>query len=241
MSASRAVLIDVSRGIAIALMVIYHFCYDLVLFGWQDFALRQDSFWIGFRVLIVSLFLLLVGISLQLAHNPNFQLNKFKRRLTFLVISALLVSIGSYFLFHQRFIYFGILHFIVIASVISVWFRHYHYLNLGLGVIFILIGNYLQHSLFNSYALNWMGFTTEIPATEDYVPLFPWLGVVFIGLFVGNWLKQQPKILYCLPANKITQPLSRLGQHGLLIYLLHQPLLFGLFMLTHYFTSNFSL
>lgn len=227
----RYVIIDLLRGIAMLCMIIYHFSYDLFLFGKIEIQLQHDFFWIGLRWFIVGLFLLLVGISLQLAHSQQFVFNKFSRRLAYLLACAVLVSIGSAVMFAERFIYFGILHFILLASLIAVWFRRFYYLNLIIGVSALILGNLIQHPLFNPKYFNWLGFVTEQPATEDYVPLFPWLGVVFIGLFIGRWLQQKPALLNSVKPNRWHQPLCFLGQHGLWVYMLHQPILLGLLYL----------
>ena len=59
--------VDMLRGCAVALMIVYHFCYDLTYFRIYYFDFYQSLFWLGARAFIVSLFLLLVGISLQLS------------------------------------------------------------------------------------------------------------------------------------------------------------------------------
>ena len=234
----RSILIDFLRGVAIICMVVYHFCYDLFLFGWIEIHLQQDVFWVGFRWFIVSLFLLLVGISLQLAHRKNLNQKHFYQRLLWLLLCAGLVSVGSYFLFSDRFIYFGILQFILVASLIAVWFRGYYYTNLFIGIGSLLLGNLFHRSIFNTYAFNWLGFVTEQPATEDYVPLFPWLGVVFIGLFIGKWLQQQPNILNVLKPATWHNPVCFLGRHSLWVYMLHQPILLGLLTVILFFTTT---
>ena len=55
--------------------------------------------------------------------------------------------------------------------------------------------------------LNWIGMMTHKPATEDYVPLFPWLGVVLIGVALGHVLVRVQRNLTA--ANRIT----RCGRH----------------------------
>jgi uncharacterized membrane protein len=219
--------IDFARGIAILLMFVYHFCYDLVLFRWLYFDFQNSPFWLSLRTLIVSLFLLLVGISLFVATENGLNVRRFSRRLGWLVVCAALVSVASYGLFGSRFIYFGILHFIALASVLALWLRHFYRLNLFLGAALIVLGQ-VKWATFDSAWLNWLGFAPRKPATEDYVPLLPWLGAVCIGLFLGRFLLKHPQIL-CWQQAKIAQTLvTRLGQHSLLIYMLHQPLLLGL-------------
>jgi uncharacterized membrane protein len=64
--------------------------------------------------------------------------------------------------------------------------------------------------------------------TEDLVTLFPWFAVVLIGLFIvaKDW-----HLIPSLKANVISNNVSFLGRHSLLIYIIHQPILFGGVML----------
>lgn len=42
---------------------------------------------------------------------------------------------------------------------------------------------------FNAPMLNWLGLITRKPVTQDYVPLLPWMGVVWLGVRAGQlWL-----------------------------------------------------
>ncbi len=64
---NRFDLIDALRGLAVILMVVFHFCFLL-----KEFHLAFDNFhrnplWLHFRTLIVTLFLLFVGMSLKIA------------------------------------------------------------------------------------------------------------------------------------------------------------------------------
>ncbi|SEH04203.1 DUF1624 domain-containing protein [Candidatus Venteria ishoeyi] len=138
-------------------------------------------------------------------------------------------------------IFFGILHLIATASIIAAilnYFLKKHYgLFLPLGLALIALGIWLQHPFFNQSSLQWLGLMTYKPPTEDYVPLLPWLGVVVLGLFAGhicekhNWLQQQT-----LP--HFTRPLVFAGKHGLLIYMLHQPILIGLLWVLLFAAKN---
>jgi uncharacterized membrane protein len=84
----------------------------------------------------------------------------------------------------------------------------------------------VQLPLFDRPWLNWIGMMTHKPATEDYVPLFPWLGVVLIGVAIGSAL---PRMQRWLASADRYAPrwLAWLGRHSLVIYLVHQPLLVG--------------
>ncbi len=57
----------------------------------------------------------------------------------------------------------------------------------------IVIGLVLAHPAFDARPLSWIGFVTAKPATEDYVPLAPWAGFVFLGIAVGH-VARRPRV-----------------------------------------------
>jgi len=230
----RYQIIDLLRGLAIAMMFHYHFSFDLNHFGFivQDF--YHDAFWTNYRSLIVSLFLGLVGVSLSLATRHGFNARSYFRRLGMLVGFAALVSIGSYIQFADRFIFFGILHFIIVASVLGLAFTRFYWLNLILGSALVILGTQFQHTFFDQPGLRWLGMMTHKPFTEDYAPLLPWFGVVLLGIFVGKLVfEKQPQawLKNWHSDDPLTRTLSFAGKHGLIIYMIHQPIFMGLLYL----------
>lgn len=227
----RKQVFDLLRGVAIALMVAYHFCFDLNYHGLTRFDFNHDPFWLSLRAGILSLFLALVGVSLVLADSQGFDSRRHGRRLAWLAGAAVLVSLSSLMLFPDSWIFFGVLHFILLASLLGRLFLRFHWLNLGLGTLLLLIGNSLRHPFFDQAGWQWFGLMTHKPITEDYVPLLPWFGVVLIGIFLGR-LSESSEPGRRLGAWRSEQPLAKLlalaGRHSLLIYLAHQPLLLGL-------------
>lgn len=232
----RYPFVDLLRGVAIALMIAYHFSYDLAHFGLAAFDFYTDPFWLQARTLIVSLFLGLVGVSLVLASAHGIDWRRYARRLGLLLAFALAITLNSYFMFPGRTIVFGILHFIAFASVLALPLVERPRLALGLGLGLIGLDRWFSHPLFDTPALHWLGLMTHKPATEDYVPVIPWFGVVLIGITLGHAFLRSPAWrglrdwhAQYLPA----RGLALAGRHSLLIYMLHQPLLFGgLWLLT---------
>ncbi len=229
-AAARFESIDGLRGCAVAMMVAYHFCYDLVWFGWAQWRIFDDPAWIAWRSVIVGLFLLLVGVSLTLRDFFQTPASDFWKRWAQIAAAALCVSLGSWLFAGDRFIYFGILHFIALALLIGrallAWPPSTRMLGLGtLAILTLGLGLIFTHPMFNPMALNWLGFATQKPATEDYVPLMPWLGVVLLGMVLGLlWIRDG------FPGAQQRWPawLRWLGRWSLTIYLTHQLVLIGL-------------
>lgn len=227
-ASSRLVVVDALRGSAIVLMVIYHLCFDLSYFGLASFDFYQDRFWLNLRTLILSLFLGLVGVSLVLASRQRLDVGRYLRRLIVLVASAGLVSLSTWWMFGERFVFFGVLHFIAVASVLALLFLRAGSLNLIAGVGVILFATRYQSAWFDTAGRRWIGLMTHKPLTEDYVPLLPWFGVVLLGVFAGPYIVQWSKTrLGGRTDAAIIRWLALAGRHSLVIYLIHQPLLIG--------------
>jgi uncharacterized membrane protein len=81
---------------------------------------------------------------------------------------------------------------------------------------------------FDSRWLNWIGVVTHKPATEDYVPLLPWLGVMWLGVGLMQWPRWAA--LMSRAPSVLAQALAPLGRWSLSYYMLHQPVLIGALM-----------
>ena len=221
--------LDALRGVAIVWMACFHFVFDLNHFGLlvpkQNFYL--DPLWTVQRSCIVSAFLFCAGLSLAAALHAGQTWPRFWKRWSQVAGCALLVSIGSAFMFPRSWISFGVLHGIAVMLVIA---RLAAPLRVGLwplGAAVLLLPWLWRHPVFDGRWTNWVGLVTFKPMTEDFVPLLPWLGVVLWGLAAGQWLLvQRPQVLGgVLPS--VLQPLAALGRWSLSFYMLHQPVLIG--------------
>lgn len=225
---TRFAAIDALRGVGLCLMIGYHFTFDLAFFKVVAVDFNHDPFWLAARDLIVTWFLLLVGVSLVLAQRAHPGLRAFWRRIALIVFCALLVTAASYVMFPQTFISFGILHCIAVASVLARPLVRWPRVALALGVAIIVGGATLQFPLFDARWLNWIGMMTHKPPTEDYVPLFPWLGVVLVGVAAGAWIADRERATLSSLGHFAPRWLAWLGRHSLLVYMVHQPILFGI-------------
>jgi len=226
--------IDALRGFAVAQMIVYHFIYDLNFFGWLRLAMTREQPWVGWRTAIVSQFLFLVGLSLVLRYAFKPAWSDFWRRWLQIAAAAALVSLGSWLVFRDRFIFFGILHYIAVALILARLLVPLGRLNLLLGIAALLAGLLFKDAVFNATELTWIGFATRKPATEDYVPIFPWIGVTLLGVGLGAiWQRTQFAVPPALQPLNTAPPrlLIVLGTWALTVYLVHQPILLSLLWL----------
>ncbi|MEP7058038.1 MAG: heparan-alpha-glucosaminide N-acetyltransferase [Caldimonas sp.] len=230
-SPSRYDRLDVLRAVAIVWMAVFHFSFDLNHFGYtrQDF--HHDPFWTGQRTCIVALFLFCAGIGQAIAWQQRQGWARFWRRWAQVAGCAVLVSIGSWLMFPRTWISFGVLHGIALMLIATRLTAGWGRWLWPLGLVALLLPRLVQHPFFDTRLTDWVGLVTQLPATEDYVPLLPWLGVMWWGVAAGQWLlEQRPRWLAgALPP--AARPLAVLGRWSLTFYMLHQPLLIGLLTL----------
>jgi uncharacterized membrane protein len=232
-SGGRLVWLDLFRGTAILLMILFHLFYDLSFYGFthQDFI--HDLFWRAFRWLIVWIFLLSVGISLVLVHGGGIRWASVGRRLLFLGTAAAGVSLVTRILFPDSWVYFGILHFILLASLAALPFVGHPLLSLAVGLAVLLgwsLGWISMEPLFSLLAPR-----LGLPAfTRDLVPFIPWFGVVLLGVaFASAGWHRTPLLVSVEASGRAMRTLAFMGRHALAIYLLHLPILFGAVLLLH--------
>ena len=212
--------VDALRGSIVALMLVYHFAFDLNYLSLVS-ADPNSGFWFVLATLIRIGFFSLVGLSLFLSYQnsdyPAFLKKQF-RRVAILLGCALMISGVTLILFPQEPIFFGALHFIVVSVTIGVFIIRYPLLLLAsVPVVFALTPSFDR-------------LIPESWASLDFIPFFPWVTIVFVGILMGYALS-------AIGLLRNSKKLPRLrsiewaGRHALIIYLIHQPLFFGLLWL----------
>jgi len=237
MISQRYDALDSLRGVAIVWMAVFHFCYDLNHVGWIHQQFLTDPVWTGQRTAIVSLFLACAGVGQAVAGQAGQGWPRFWRRWAQVAGCAVLVSVGSWWMFPQSYIHFGVLHGIAVMLIVvratGGWGGHLWWLGaVALALPWLATqahGTFSGGQWLNGKAWNWLGLVAYKPRTEDYVPVLPWLGVMWWGMACGRWvLAHRPQWLQTGPHHR---GLSWLGRHSLGFYMVHQPVLMGLLSL----------
>lgn len=220
-------------------MTLFHFCFDLQHFAYLQADFYTDPFWTWQRSAIVSLFLFCAGLGQAVAFHQGQSWPRFWRRWRQVALCAALVTVGSYAMYPKSFIYFGILHgialMLIVARLTAGWGRWLWLLG-GVALLLhwgapALHVRWPSAELLNDPALNWLGLISRKPITEDYVPLLPWLGLMWWGAAAGGRLVRRRVAWLQGPVPTPLRPLAVVGRWSLPYYMLHQPVMIGALML----------
>ncbi len=246
----RIVLIDNLRGLALIYMVFFHFIYDmayLVPTEWGRAALAANQ---DIVIFDTASFILLAGIS------SAFSRSNLKRGGRLLAIGIVFTLVTA-FIFPGQAIYFGILQLlgscmvlygafenrlcklptVVMLAVCAVIFALTFNINDGYIGVKGVFEIDLPEQLLKNNLLYPYGFVKGGYASVDYEPLLPWFFLYFGGTYIGGFITRHrdslPKFCYANPL----PPLSLIGRHSLLIYVLHQPIIMGVVYIINFITK----
>ena len=234
--AGRYALLDELRGLDLVSMMLYHACWDMMfLFGiWMDWYIG----WPGrlWQQSICWVFILLSGFCVPLGHRTL-------KRCAQVFAAGALVTVVPVLLIPEDVVLFGVLTLLgsamgitallekalrkippAVGAVVSVALfgltYHAQLGYLGFGDGWVLLPRFLYQNLFTAY----LGFYPEGFFSTDYFPLVPWLFLFWVGFFLHHLVgRERMEPL----RRSICQTLGWLGRHSLVVYLLHQPVLYG--------------
>jgi uncharacterized membrane protein len=232
--AARFWEVDFLRGCAVVLMVLFHLVYDLNYFQVLEIDVAR-GFWLCLARAAASLFLILVGVSLKLSHSRALNHGKADRFCSHLLVRslgifslAMGITLVTYLFIGKGFILFGVLHLIALSLLLAFPFLRLGSLNFIFVLLFILIGWLLTYVSVEFPWLLWLGLVPRGFFSLDFFPVFPWFGLILVGIALGDLFFRADlrKIrLQDLAASSILRPVAILGQSSLAVYLIHQPVL----------------
>jgi len=244
----RLWIVDTMRGVAIVAMVFFHLMWDLNFFGVYGGNMMAPA-WQIFARSIASTFIFTMGVSLTLSYNrlkarkaagalwPKYILRGVK-----IFGWGLLISGATYLAFGDGFVVFGILHLLGLTIIVVYPFVRFRWTSLLTGLLFIGLGFYLNRLVVPWPWLLWLGINQAGRYMVDYYPMLPWSGMALLGIFVGHTLFPGGQSRVQWPdwsQVAVVRGLTYLGRQSLLIYLLHQPILIALLVLTGIGRLNF--
>jgi uncharacterized membrane protein len=228
----RIPAVDLARGVALLAMTVFHFCWDLEMFGVLPVGTMATAFARNSAHLIAGSFLALVGVSLVLAHGNGIRWPSFWRRWLMIAGAAVVITIATRIATPDAFIFFGILHSIAVGSILALPFLVIPAWLVALaGVAVAAAGIWLNFEALDAPVWWWTGLSLLIPRSNDYVPVFPYFGLILFGVALGKWAvaSNVPKRLRRYDLAAAPARAGRfIGRHSLLYYLAHQPVMIGM-------------
>lgn len=211
--------LDLWRSAAVAAMLVYHALYDLEYFGVLAPGSSGRPLALALRWACAGSFVLISGAAARFSRSPLRR--GFLLLCLGLAVTAVTAAAGQPVLF-------GILHCLGVCRML------YAAVKARLGArrrgLFVLIcaalfvGTALLtwHVLVDIKLFFPLGFRYEGFYSADYYPLLPWAFLFLIGTVVGEELEKHTDF------RSFPRWATFAGRHSLAIYLLHQPLFFGL-------------
>ena len=227
----RIDILDLTRGLAVVCMAIFHLTFDLMLFGHLPAGYVFEGGWPYFARGIASSFLFMAGLSAWMSHGSAIRWSAVWRRFAMIAGAAVLVSVGTYVAMPGEFVRWGILHMIAAGSLIGLAFLRVPVaLTVAVAIVAFVLPHVGRAEVFDHPALIWVGLSTTVRPMMDYEPVLPWLCPVLLGVAFGRWGSRRG-LWQHLARWSVPPPFRWLlwpGRHSLGIYLVHQPILFGL-------------
>ena len=243
-------LIDALRGFTMISMVLYHTCFDyFVAFGRNTGFLSSLAVFFWQQSICIS-FIILSGMVWPLGRR-----HALKRGLV-LIGLGFAITLATVFFIPSESIYYGILTFIGIATLFMIPLdrafsskqksgKNNPVLTELIHMIIALILFALTKRLPNGYigtrnhvlikipgsiytmpALTPLGLPTPDFRSADYFPLIPWIFMYILGYHLGKILLNNKAFKEL--GNRRIPLLSWLGTKSLPVYIIHQPICFGL-------------
>ncbi len=241
----RVIELDLLRGVAVLLMILDHFMFDL----WgllptffrtypeniADFAMKYWDWDVrtAIRTVVLFIFFSLTGVC------SSFSRSNLKRGGKLMAVAMLLTLftfiIGKIADYRNLTIVFGVLHCIALSLLCVGLTERLHwnrYVYLAVGVILWGIGivisvrvdahliGYGTEPFFPLLGKTILGFAQCGSDSFDFPTT---CGQIFVGVFLGKWLYRERKSLFGKPYRN--NPITFMGRHSLWVYFIHQLLL----------------
>lgn len=249
----RYQLLDELRGFAVFCMIFYHgfftagYEWDLPLFrAFMDFFAPAEPFFAAF-------FILLSGVACQLSRS------NLKRGFKLLMISLALTGITLLlprFGFTECEILFGILHLLsfgmLLVALCNPLIKKCPPLIFALFMLALFFFTFpaetgyfgfgslkiaLPQALYDTNRWFILGFHNAEFFSADYFPLLPWIFMFLAGAFLGLYEARGKFPAFFL--KRRVPFFGFLGRHALLIYLLHQPVIYLIIFAADYLVRLF--
>lgn len=236
----RFLEIDLAKGIAVTLMVIFHFFFLSRYMNIYPYIINRGLLYY-FAKIAHYIFIFMVGINLAITNQKYRDKTKLQRfnkqfkRGIFLLGGGMIISIVSYIAFGDLYVKFGILHFLGVSIILSQIFIDSDIL-LGTTAISVLLLYYILQLMPNSmFYTCWnypmlcfiSGIKNVKYSSLDHFSIIPYFSIICFGIIIGNNIYKDGKSRNMKMLNKIDnnntfiRSIGVLGKYSLQIYFVH--------------------
>lgn len=219
--------IDAARGLALILMVIHHGLLDLiVLCGAPEWLFTNPVFDV-LHYFFAGLFIFLAGLCCR------FSRSNLKRGVLCFAIAMGMTVVTSLPIINEP-IRFGVLHLLGFSMVFfalthKAWDAIPRKAAPAIYIGLLIFTAWLVEHTSIGPAANWLfpfGWVPDVFYSADWFPIFPWIFVFLLGTWAGLYVVERrlPEKFYTFTCPVLPQ----IGRRSLLIYILHQPILYAL-------------
>lgn len=220
--------LDALRGVCILCVIVVHFLFDLSFFSGLNLTL--PAWYVFIQEYGGAIFVVLSGVCVTLG-------SKSVRRGLIVFSCGMLITAVTYGMYRLGMsgmdvvVKFGVLHLLGVCMLVYPAFKKLPPAALTvLGLVIAITGYAIRGVVVPQHWLFPLGLTYEGFTSSDYFPLFPQLGYFLIGAAIGKTAYREKRTL--LPGAFQQTPVARFfcwcGRQSLFIYLLHQPIVYGL-------------
>ena len=230
--------IDILKGIAVICMIIFHGFYFPNQYGFKEIEYNTITLKTIAKV-AQFIFITCVGINLVFAKNKTNDASYHLKRIGKIAFYAILMSLFTYFVFQERYVKFGILHFVAFSSLLLFTFvdnvETMKVITTILALLFFL--NKIKPELFHvipSPLAFISGFYNDRYTAVDHFPVLPWIFLICIGVFIGHYLlNNEINTPEYLVNNPVSGVLKNIGKRSLEIYAVHWAILYVIYCIIY--------
>ena len=252
----RYYILDEIRGITLCSMILYHAVWDLVYIFGRNFAWYRSDFAYIWQQSICWCFILLSGFCFSLGR-------KKMQRWLIVLGAGTIVSVVTHFVMPGQSIRFGVLTMLgssmlllgiyekimkIIANRETIEYKYpiaglvisflffiitrginLHYLGFE-GIRLMRLPNYLYEK---GDLMTYIGFTDKDFYSTDYFSVLPWFFLFLSGYFLFHLMRKKDCLNKMEKIPSLGKNLRFLGKYSLIIYLLHQPIIYAVLLIVN--------
>jgi len=237
--------LDIIKGIAVIMMIVFHFYYLYYILG-KDLNAISNPLISNLATISHTIFIIIFGVNFTI----NYKKNKYKsdyykkqlKRFSIYSFIAIIISTITYTMFPHKFVIFGIFHFFAAALVMANIFAGKTKTIIGL-ILFVIFQFLITHMSTagvpsKCYDIPLFCFISGIGNLQyqsiDHFPFIQFFIKVLLGMFIGDNLYDNQNRTMDLSLldtyfkkSIVLKSIAYLGKHSLSIYIIHWIILYS--------------